>query len=226
MRALGFYMTSKAYAKFEGVFLRGYSMLMASHDLFDNWKDSDADDAPSRYNDSIALSDMGRSGVVIAVSAMDSYFTDRFCENLVPFLKRNKPSKKLIELIEEAGLDVASCIQMFSMNRPFRRVRNLLSDHLETIVTQRFEAIDGLYKCYSIPSLSKAVEKRTKRTTLLPSIKTVVNRRHRIVHGGDLNSHGKITPFNPLDMEKRLKKLNLFVKTADEILDNRFEKET
>ena len=219
-------MTSKAHKKFEDIYLRGYSMLYASQRLFEQWKKSDDDEAPKRYNDSIALSDMGRSGVVIAVGAMDTYFTDRFCENFVPFLKKNKPTKKLIELIENAGLDVASCLQMFAMERPFRRVRNILDDHLQNIVTQKIEAIDGLYKCYSIPSLSNGIEKRTKRTTLLPSIKIVVNRRHRIVHAGDLNSHGKISSFNPKEMEKRLRHMALFVKTADEILDDRFKNKT
>lgn len=199
-------------------------MLTSSNALFELVKDPKDPDSPKKYNDSLTISDMGRSSIVIAVGAMDIYFTERFCENLIPYLKNNKPNKKLIELIENAGLDVASCLQMFTMERPFRRVRNILSNHLEKLVTQRFEAINGLYKCYSIPSLSDGIEKRTKRATLLPSIKIIINRRHAIVHAGDLNSHGKVSSFNHKQMEKRLKHIELFVKTADEILDDRFKK--
>ena len=36
----------------------------------------------------IDLSDMTRAAVVLAVAAMDSYFTDVFAERLVPYLKK------------------------------------------------------------------------------------------------------------------------------------------
>jgi hypothetical protein len=217
-------MASAAFNKFDEVFDRGISMIEGSVALYDMFKNEGIDDFPESYNDAATFSDMGRSGLVIAVGAMDAYFTDRFCENLISHLKKDQPSRKLVALLEKAGIDVISCLKMFSMDRPFRRIRNLLDDYVETLVTQRFEAIDELYKCYSIPSLAKGVEIRTGRTTLLKSIKVAIQRRHQIVHRGDLNSHKKLVKFDANEMLKRLRLMRIFVMAADELLDERFRK--
>lgn len=150
---------------------------------------------------------------------MDAYFTRRFCERLVPYL-----NKKLVSLLEDAGLDLVACLQMFAMERPFRRVRATLDNHLINVVTQNFKAIDGLYQCYSIPSLSSACEKRSRRKTLLTSVERIVKRRHAIAHGGDLNSRGKLVPVDLGRTKKRVNDVRTFVEIAETILDDRFAK--
>ena len=50
-------------------------------------------------------SDMTRSAVVLAVAAMDSYFTDVFVERLIVYIKSHKPNTKLVELLSKAGVN-------------------------------------------------------------------------------------------------------------------------
>jgi hypothetical protein len=62
--------------------------------------------------------DLLRSAVVLAVSGMDAYFTDKFAELLVPFLKRFGPTPGVVHLLSEAGLDTKTALEMLAMDRP------------------------------------------------------------------------------------------------------------
>jgi len=46
---------------------------------------------------------MARAAVVLAVAAMDSYFTDVFVERLVPFIRKKGTTKDLVALLERLG---------------------------------------------------------------------------------------------------------------------------
>ena len=86
-------MAAKSYDKFEGIFNRGQHMLTSSVAAFKLLKDPKDPRAPINYNDSKVVSDMARSSIVIAVGAMDIYFTDRFCESLIPYIKNTNQIK-------------------------------------------------------------------------------------------------------------------------------------
>ena len=49
--------------------------------------------------------DLLRSAIALSIAGMDAYFTDRFSESLVRFLKKNGAKPDLISLLFGAGLD-------------------------------------------------------------------------------------------------------------------------
>ena len=164
--------------------------------------------------------DVVRSCVVLAVAAMDTYFTRKFTEVLVPYLKNRKPTDEMVELLGEAGLGTKEALVMLGMERPYRRVRTLISSHLSNYTTQHFDKIDELFKCFAINDLTLHAERKTRRTMLRQSVRRLVMRRNDIAHEGDLNSHGKVESVKADRLTKRIKDLRTLVTAADSIVDS------
>jgi hypothetical protein len=162
--------------------------------------------------------DIGRGGVVLAVAAMDAYFTRRFSELVVPYIKKRGAQEGLVTLLQKAGLDTSKALGLLAMERPMRHIRSLVDSHLEKYTTQKFAAIDELYRCLGLSDLTSHAERRTNRKRLKISIAALVERRHAIVHGGDLNKHGHLEDFDWRKMERRMQDLLLFVDSADELI--------
>lgn len=203
---------SKSYVRFEGVIKRSLNLLALQPPLEKLFVTG------GKTQD---LSDMTRTAVVLAVAAMDAYFTGVFAERLVPYLKKkNTHRKTLISLLQKAGLDTGVALDLLGMERPYRRVRKLMDSYLAQHVTQRIEVIDELFLAYGFKDFSNHVQKQAKRKTLLTSVRRSVRRRHEIVHKGDLNSHGRLQDMKPSDIKKKVMHIVKFVSSADEILQN------
>jgi hypothetical protein len=136
--------------------------------------------------------DLCRAAVAIAVAGMDVFFTDRFCESLVPFLKSRGATKPMVKLLEEARLDAAVALDLLTMERPFRRVRTLIEKHLSRHTTQLPAIIDKLFAPYGISNLSNDAAGLAKRKRLIRDVEKVVQRRHVIVHEADVVSNRKL----------------------------------
>lgn len=203
---------SRSYARFEGVIRRSLNLLSlqpAVDKLF-------AGGSPPPD-----LSDMTRAAVVLAVAAMDAYFTGVFAERLVPYLKKMKAaSPTLATVLQKAGLDASLALELLAMERPYRRIRKLMDSYLAQHVTQRVEVIDELFLAYGIKGFCHHVQSRAKRKTLLASIRNLVERRHQIAHKGDVNSHGRLQRIAPSQIKTRVMHVVKFVASADEILQH------
>jgi hypothetical protein len=201
---------SKSYLRFESVIKRSLSLLslqQAVEKLFAGQK-SPPD-----------ASDMTRAAVTLAVAGMDAYFTGVFAERLVPFLKKKKtPPKALCDLLQKAGLDTATTLELLGMDRPYRRIRRLMDCHLEKHVSQRVEVIDELFLSYGLKDFCNHVQRKAKRKNLLKSVRLLVDRRHEIAHKGDVNSYGRLQKITPTQIKARVLNLVTFVASADEIL--------
>jgi ATP-dependent helicase/DNAse subunit B len=138
------------------------------------------------------LSDLLRASIVLSVSAMDAYFTNKFVDILIPYLKNKGPNKRLAKLLEDAGLDVEQALEMINMERPWRRIRTLMDAYLEKFTTQKAHIIDELFLALGIKDFTKHAQGIVKYRGLLSKIEHIVERRHEIVHDGDLNSYGKM----------------------------------
>lgn len=212
-------MPSKSLAQFHLVLKRAKDLRdLAEHLLSDEAK-LDFDKTGKFHG----FSDMGRAAIVLAVSAMDQYFTRRFCELLVPFLKTHGPTPGLIEILAEAGFDTKEALVAIGMIRPYRRIRTLVEAHLDGYTTQRFEIIDRLFLSIGLKALCMNVAQKTKRKKIQSSIERLVDRRHEIAHAGDVNSYGKLTPIDFPTLKKRFEHLDLFVTSADEIIEARLK---
>ena len=167
--------------------------------------------------------DLARSSVVLAVASMDAYFTDKFCDLVVPVLKRgHRVGDGLANLLNDAGLDVRQALEMLAMERPYRRIRTLVTRHLELRVTQRLDAIDELFVCLGLKDFCAKVQARLHRKNLLKRVRTLVERRHKIVHYGDYNQHYRLRPIDVARTRRQLADLQLLVEEAERLLNEVF----
>ena len=162
--------------------------------------------------------DVLRGAVVLSVAAMDAYFTRRFAELLVPFLKKKGPNAKLIRMLEIAGLNTAVALELAVMERPYRRIRSLVQRYLSTYTTQRFQAIDELFLALGVKDLSKNAQGMAHRKTLLRRVELLVERRHQIVHEGDNSQNGKLNHIDANESIGRLQDLMVYVEKADTLI--------
>jgi RiboL-PSP-HEPN len=168
--------------------------------------------------------DLVRSAIVLAVAGFDAYFTDKFCDILVPFLKLHKPGASLVKVLHDAGLDTVAALEMLSMQRPYRRIRTLVQAHLSAKTTQRFAAIDELFISIGLKDLCKNAEKKTGYKSLNTRIEALVLKRHEIAHEADINSHGRIRAIDLAKIKRRIADLSKFVHACDDIINSRTAK--
>ena len=164
-----------------------------------------------------SLTDLTRTSVVLAVASMDTYFTARFAEMLVSYLKKHGAKKSLVETLKNAGLDTTQALEMLQMERPYRRIRSLMDAYLERFTTQRIDVIDELFLCYGLKDLSVNSQKLAKRKNPIRRVEKIVERRHQIVHAGDLNSHNKLQDIDPDETKRQIGDLKLFVNSAHQL---------
>jgi hypothetical protein len=164
--------------------------------------------------------DLLRSAIAFSIAGMDAYFTDRFSESLVRFLKKRGATPDLIDLLRDAGLDTKAALDMLAMQRPYRRVRTLVEDYLSNYTTQKQGVIDKLFRVYGVKDLCKNAQGLSKKKKLLTSVNGAVLRRHSIVHAGDLNSHNKARPIDTKLAQRYLDNVVIFVTQAEALLDN------
>jgi hypothetical protein len=162
--------------------------------------------------------DLLRSAIAFSVAGMDSYFTDRFSESLVRFLKIRGATPDLIVLLRDAGLDTKAALEMLTMQRPYRRVRTLVEDYLSNYTTQKQDVIDKLFRVYGVKDLCKSAQGLSKKKKLLTSVNGAVLRRHSIVHAGDLNSHNKARPIDTKLAQRYVDNIDIFVTQAEVLL--------
>lgn len=163
--------------------------------------------------------DLFRAGIVLSVAAMDSYFTDRFCEALVPYIKKEGLNKGLKELLSKSGMTLEKSIEMFDNKRPKRVMSNLVRRHLLTFVTQNFKTVDKLYKCIGFEKpLTLSAQALSKRKRLLSSIEKLVERRHKIVHAGDYNQHGRLNQIEYQMTFKWILEIRVIVANIEKLL--------
>jgi hypothetical protein len=203
--------SSNAYVRFSATIYRAWRMAILRHGLIEN-QVIIGDGAVSDYDD------IGRVSIVLAVAAMDGYFTEAFIEKLVPFLKKKRPTKKLVQIFENAGFGIADALQLLNQFNPLARIKRTLENHLERYVTQSTERIDDLFLAYGYKNLSRSAEAKTKRKALLKTVTHIVTRRHQIVHDGDYYKNGKLRTFSQYTTNREVRALEAFVMACDEIL--------
>ena len=165
--------------------------------------------------------DLLRFAVVLSVSAMDAYFTDKFCDILVPFLKKKQATDGLIKILDEAGLNTRTALELITMDRPYRRIRTLVERSFSSYTTQKTDVIDDLFKSIGIADFSGNAQKIVKRKNLTATIETLVKKRNCIAHEGDIDTHGKTRAISVKKVENQISCLELFVNGAEELIKKR-----
>lgn len=208
-----------AYKIFESTMIRATKLMVVSNRLANvRFKKE-----PKKISKE-QVSDIARSTIVFGVSAFDAYFTNKFLDILVPFIKKRAPNKEMVKLLSKSGLDIPLALELLQSDRPFKKIKTLVRYQLENHVTQKMKVINKLFLCIGIKNLSKKAEKKSKRKTLIRSVEIAINRRHSIVHGGDLNNHGNLKKIKISETITRLKNIRLLVYKCEEIINSRLEK--
>ena len=207
---------SNALIKFERIYDRAYGMVDRHFEIFKTFIENETDEEWDETHD-----DLFRTAIVLAVTAMDTYYTDRFCEGLIPYLKKHKLNANLTTRLEEAGFDTKTALQMFQMQRPHRRLSNLVRKKLGTFVTQNLAKVNGLYKGFGYKNFTQSAQGLARRKTLVASVQALVNRRNKIVHKGDYNSHGRLNEVDYSQTLRRMNDLRMLVMKCDQLLSKK-----
>ena len=150
-------MSSKAYAKFTKSIKRCEELARTYTILAEARKQNQKIPAPK---------DIVRASAILSVAALDAYITDVFTEYLVPYLKKYKTDASLINLLSDAGLDTKEALNLLSMDRPYRRIRTLVSKYYSSYTTQRFDVIDKLFLPYRLNKITDNAQKMSGRKSL------------------------------------------------------------
>lgn len=164
--------------------------------------------------------DILRSSLVLGVAAMDGYFTDRFLESFTAFVKQNRKTPALLKMLTDAGVNASVAIDLLTMQRPYRRLRTLITDYLENYTTQKTSVIDGLYLAYGIVGLTTNACGIAKRKKLAGRISAAAARRNAIVHDGDLNAHDRSRVVDGKTFRKHLEDITLYVTSCETLINN------
>lgn len=216
-------MGKNAYDTFIETHARGLRTVNAAVELYKALENYDGIPSKNDLNKLPFFSELVRAGVVVSVAAFDRYFTTRFAECVTPILQKQGPTPGLLDLLDKAGLDLKGALDLLHMQRPHRRLRALVSNHLSDFTTQKFVVIDKLYLGIGISNITENAQKKVKRKNIKTSIEKLIRRRHIIVHAGDVDGKGRLYPIDVRDTVKRIESLKMLVTAVEEIVANRMK---
>ena len=205
---------SRPITQFHGTINRSFALL----DMFDE-RHFDHARGSTKF---IQEDDLIRAAVVVAVAAMDHFFTQKFCDVLVPHLKKNGPSDQLSDLLKKSGLDTKTALELLTMKRPFRRIRTMSQRHLSRYTSHRAKAIDKLFSTVGIDGLCGRAQAELKRKNLLVRIDAFVDLRNEISHTGHLKADGRPRFIDPDKVRRQVEELEMFVSVSDKMIEKHF----
>ncbi|NNE80847.1 MAG: hypothetical protein HKN18_11315 [Silicimonas sp.] len=167
--------------------------------------------------------DLVRSGVVISVAGFDRYFTAKFCDVLVPYLKAStRVSEDILERLEEAGLSTEFALELLVSDRPFRKIRTIVQNSLSKHTTHRTDVIDKLFLGLALKDLCPNAQRRVGRRNMLRRIELIVDVRNDIAHSGPVNTRGNPKAIDVEEIRRKTLDMAIFIRACDSIIDNKF----
>ncbi|MEM7242424.1 MAG: HEPN domain-containing protein [Pseudomonadota bacterium] len=195
--------------------------LARATDLLDIFDQREADFAMHGVDLIDADRDLVRASMLLSVAGLDHYFTQKFCDKLVGYLKSNEPNDQLVKLLSNSGLNTKSALELLVMDRPFRRVRTMVQDNLSRYTSHRTQKIDQLFQAMGYKKFCKNIEKRAGRRNLLKRVSRLVDLRNDIAHTAHLNSRGLPKAIDRDDVHSLVQDLSIFVAYADHEIEDK-----
>ncbi len=144
------------------------------------------------------MDDLLRSAHIFAVSAMDRYVHERVCKGIISAFRRSGLSKEQREfsIPLTLALDAAEALRKAHKDekavRPANEIRKAIQELLHTRPFQSWRDIDYAFRLIGITGLAGKIQ-ASKGLSDMKAYKAelgrIVERRHRIVHEGDLPRH-------------------------------------
>ncbi len=136
-----------------------------------------------------------RTMIVTSIAAYDRYFTDRFLEALIPYIKANEISKKFSTFLEKNGMTTHLALNLINQSRPRSKFKNEVRKKLNDYVTQNNSKINNLYANFGFKDLLSQAESKSKKKRIVARINKLIKYRNEIVHEARADSNGKLKRF-------------------------------
>jgi hypothetical protein len=179
--------------------------------------------------------DILRAAVVFAVGAMDSYFHDKIIENVMRVIDNcasggsGFPSN-LMEVFKPK-LTPEKTLMLLYRARPDEEIRKIISEHVAERTYQDPGRIEKGLQLIAIKDIWKSLRKELR----LPSEKKAkeyvmpyIERRHQIVHEGDLYKSKKhrhrLRPISRPFAQKCVEEVRRYVFAIDAIVDDQMKR--
>jgi len=169
------------------------------------------------------INDLLRAAIVLKVAGMDAYFTDKFIEMLVPFLRKKGSTPNLLKVIEESGITLSDSINLMRSKKPLQRVRTRVKGRIRKYVTQHYSKIDALYRGFGYTSLCSSAKGYAKDSKLVRNVYLLVRRRNGIVHNGDCDSKGNHKKIAAQAILNKMQDIDTFVYSCEHVLNSQLK---
>lgn len=164
--------------------------------------------------------------VVLCVSALDMYASDRFMENFSRHIKTRSLASDEIELLKNSGVTIEVVLNLLKQHKkgkhPFRSIREYVDRYFSKASRQSFDKINDLYTYYGLRNLTDDALKRCDKKTVGSKIQKMLIRRHKIVHEADYDGKHKLAGLNAKEVCGWRKATETFVGCMEEIICNKF----
>ncbi len=172
--------------------------------------------------------DILRSAVVIAVSAMDAYLHEKIPEKiakLVRFKKGKALPGKLVETIK-ANIPHDRLIEIFFEERPLTHIVSVVRKSMEDRTYQNAGKIEDVLRMLGLDDLWFLIAKelRISKDEAKIFIQPFVERRHLIVHRGDLGTRKtkhKLKPMTRPYAQLCINRIEKFVEVIDALIERK-----
>ena len=117
--------------------------------------------------------DVLRMVVVLGVAALDSYASNRFMDECIPYIRKGCDETVAAKFLENLGFTLEDAIGVLKSggNRPLRKVRTIVERIHEKDSQQSFTKIDDLFKSYGLQNISKNASRKIGRKTTEKKLK-------------------------------------------------------
>jgi hypothetical protein len=154
---------------------------------------------PSDFS-SRSLDDLLRASLSLAVSALDRYVHERIVRSVIATLKRRDLSRRQQGLSIPAvfALQAAEAVRRAAREgkqaRPANEIRKRIQDQLHRQSFQNWKEIEEAFELVGVTGLAGKLQARYRVanfTEIRDRLNSIVDRRHKIVHEGDLVRHAR-----------------------------------
>ena len=178
--------------------------------------------------------DLLRAVVVFAVSAVDSYIHDKIIENVVRIVvycgKRGSGFPGHLIDVMKSAITTEKALTLIYRKRPDQEVQKIMRQHLSERTFQDPGKIEAAMRYLGLSDLWEPVRVRLRLSSkdrAKKFIQSYVNRRHHIVHEGDIYKSKKyrhqLRPITRPYARNCVRDVKKFVKVLNDVIDQHLQ---
>ena len=176
------------------------------------------------YKDQVTFEcndDILRCAVVLSIAALDRYTKNCFLEAFTALISRVQNCDARDRLFADANVDVSFLMKLMKKGTEsvYEEVKTRVGKALSNRTFQDAEKIRELFSCFGMPNLINNAECRSGDQELWANVDEMIQRRHKIVHAGDVDEHGAENTISIDFVETRMACLTRLIDAIDAIID-------